>query len=526
MTTTTPLFANTRKYKDKTALVVEDQENMRNATVRMLSDIGFKQVYQAKNGHEALVFLKDRSVDLILSDWMMPKMNGLELLIQVRANEKHKDVPFLMSTVVVDQAQVLQAIHAGVSEYLAKPFSYAMLRDRLEKAFTKPLNKRIAPKQTEVEIDVKATSIPEELEARAQKQILVVDDIPDNIQVIAEIVKPLAKVRAATSGKAALKICRSANKPDLILLDIMMPEMDGYDVIRELKADENTRDIPVIFLTAKTEVEDITKGFELEAVDYVTKPVQPAVLVARVNNQLRILDYQNSMKSQVDTMMQNIRLREDIDRIVRHDINNPLTAILGAAEQITFKSATPKSIAQSSEIIMQSAMVIHQMVGNLSTLSKMEQDGIQIERKPLAISEVVSHVVESFPQDIKSKSLQVEVDVSESLYVLGERTLLYSLFANLTKNAIDASPRGTRLDIVAVDSGENIQISVTNFGAVPEEIRENFFEKYVTKGKANGTGLGTYSAKLISEAHGGSIALDAKEASTTLTVTLPKTEER
>ncbi|MES9966983.1 MAG: response regulator, partial [Sedimenticola sp.] len=121
-----------------------------------------------------------------------------------------------------------------------------------------------------------------------QKTILVVDDVPENIDVLDGVLHETYKVKAAVNGQRALKIAASDNPPDLILLDIMMPEMDGYEVCRRLKEDERTCGIPVIFVTAMNEVEDERKGLELGAVDYITKPYSPAIVQARVKTHLTL----------------------------------------------------------------------------------------------------------------------------------------------------------------------------------------------------------------------------------------------
>ena len=122
----------------------------------------------------------------------------------------------------------------------------------------------------------------------AQKTILIVDDTPINIGVISGALKDSFATKVATSGEKALAIASGQDKPDLILLDILMPEMDGYEVCRRLKADPDTRDIPVIFLTSQTEAEDETKGFEVGAVDYIHKPFSAAVVKARVRTHLML----------------------------------------------------------------------------------------------------------------------------------------------------------------------------------------------------------------------------------------------
>jgi len=132
----------------------------------------------------------------------------------------------------------------------------------------------------------------------SQETILVVDDAPENIDVLSGILSGIYKIKAATSGEKALKIA-FANAPDLILLDIMMPDMDGLEVIRKLKEDPRTKNIPVIFVTAKGEVADEALGFELGAVDYITKPVSPPIVLARVQAQLALYDQNRTLETRV-----------------------------------------------------------------------------------------------------------------------------------------------------------------------------------------------------------------------------------
>ncbi len=139
--------------------------------------------------------------------------------------------------------------------------------------------------------------------------ILIVDDTPDNISLISGLLKASYKIKVATNGRKALDIACSAQRPDLILLDIMMPEMDGYEVCRHLKADDTTRDIPVIFLTAMTQAEDEQKGLELGAVDYITKPISPSILMARVNTHLQLKQAADLLKNQNDILEQKVQER-------------------------------------------------------------------------------------------------------------------------------------------------------------------------------------------------------------------------
>ncbi|MBF0382915.1 MAG: response regulator [Magnetococcales bacterium] len=129
-----------------------------------------------------------------------------------------------------------------------------------------------------------------------KKLILLVDDAPENLDVLSGILREEFKIKVALNGERALKIARSAQRPDLILLDVMMPDMDGFDVCRTLKADDNTREIPIIFVTAKTGTGDEKEGFAIGAADYIAKPINPEIVKVRVKTQLDLADAQQEAK--------------------------------------------------------------------------------------------------------------------------------------------------------------------------------------------------------------------------------------
>ncbi len=136
-------------------------------------------------------------------------------------------------------------------------------------------------------------------EKSAKQTVLVVDDTPDNIDVLSGVLRGDYKVKAALNGEKALRIVRSDSPPDIVLLDIMMPGMDGYEVCQQLKADPLTSRIPIIFITAKTEIEDEQKGLELGAADYITKPISPPIVQARVKTQLALYDQNRELERKV-----------------------------------------------------------------------------------------------------------------------------------------------------------------------------------------------------------------------------------
>ncbi len=139
--------------------------------------------------------------------------------------------------------------------------------------------------------------------------VLIVDDTPDNLTLLADLLKVLYRVKAARDGDKALQIAGSEDKPDLILLDVMMPGLSGFDVCRQLKAQPHTRDIPVIFLTTQGAIEDELRGLELGAVDYITKPINPPTVLLRVDNHLKIKAAADFLRDQNDFLEQEVARR-------------------------------------------------------------------------------------------------------------------------------------------------------------------------------------------------------------------------
>lgn len=161
------------------------------------------------------------------------------------------------------------------------------------------------------------------MSSETKPTILIVDDTPDNITLLCALLGDKYRNKVATNGIKALKIASTSPRPDLVLLDIMMPEMDGYEVCSRLKADPDTRDIPVIFLTAKTQEADETKGFELGAVDYITKPISPPILLARVQTHIALQEARSRLSHQNEVLEEQVLERT-------HQLENMQNAILVA----------------------------------------------------------------------------------------------------------------------------------------------------------------------------------------------------
>jgi len=531
------------RLKRGTFLVVDDFDTMRKVNVNQLKQLGASKIIEAVNGAEALKILNAQPITLVLSDWNMPVMSGLELLIAVRSHPRLFALPFMMITAEAERDRVMQAIQAGVSEMLVKPYTVGRFAERVERSLSwKPANNQArvaaevvpavtpsppsgAPAQAPAAV-VRAPQPPAAAEAR-KPTILVVDDTRDNLELLAAIFKDEYRVKVATNGSKALEIAQSDTPPDLILLDIMMPGMDGFQVAQALRMHPASEHIPVIFVTAMTDQDARLRGMELGAVDFVTKPIDPSALKVRVRNFMRYVELHLQLQADYDQMMAAERLKEDVERITRHDLKGPLAGVLALVQGLAESANLTEGQVEQMRLLEETTLQVLDMINLSNELFKIETGRFTLRPQPVAVVDIVRRIAKLMRRAFAGKDLQVVVATprgvpDDSLQAVGDPMLCYSLFQNLIKNACEAAPEGTRVTIT-VFPGTQRQIRIENEGVVPEPIRETFFEKFATAGKQGGTGLGTYSAKLLAKAQAGDISMETSDSenATKLTVTLP-----
>lgn len=337
--------------------------------------------------------------------------------------------------------------------------------------------------------------------------LLVVDDTPDNLTFISGLLKEQYRVKVANHGEKALTIARGENPPALILLDIMMPEMDGYTVCQRLKADPQTRDIPIIFLTAKAETEDERRGLELGAVDYITKPISPPILMARVQTHL-------ALKQSYDDLRELLQFREDMVNMLVHDLRNPLANILMLSELLSI-NAEHFSEKQQKQVDMlhRNGEKLRLLVDDLLIRGKLESNQWELHRESIDIGDLCQAAIADMRDVGDRKSLRLTLQCPpQPCYREVDPLLFRRTLDNLLANAIKFAPAATDI-VVTVDNSdpERLVIQVADHGpGVSEGLRERIFEKYevgeLMKGISQ-TGLGLAFCKLAIEAHGGSIAV-------------------
>ena len=518
--------------KEVVFLVVDDLAPMRKVTTGQLQLLGASTILTASNGLEALQLLRSRRVDIILSDWNMPLMSGLELLQAVRATPELSHLPFIMITAETERVRIEEAIESGVTSLLIKPYKAADLLLRLERALSArpcaPLVAAVpAASQQGLVPDTTAVAAPA-IKAVGRPTILVIDDSPDNLLLMSELFKDEYRVRVGDSGEMALEMCQSNNPPDLVLLDIMMPGIDGFEVAKRMRAHPVSETIPVIFVTAMTDKAASLKGFELGAVDFVSKPIDPLVLKPRVRNFMRYVALRKQMQFAFDSALELARLHEDIEQMTRHDLKGPLAGVIGLAQTLADGKNLSANQLNQVRMIEDTSLQLLNMINLSAELFKIETGRFRLDAKPVKVFDILDRVVAMARASFAAKHIVLTLDTDETVgagvdSALGDAMFCYSLFQNLLQNACAAAPEGGEVRVALRDETP-LRITIGNQGVVPAAIRERFFDKYVTSGKQGGSGIGTYSAKLLAQAQGGAVTLavfDEKDG-TTLTVTLPR----
>lgn len=346
--------------------------------------------------------------------------------------------------------------------------------------------------------------------------VLLVDDERMMLNMLGGLLQQDYRVLVATNGEQALMRAEGHEHPDLILLDVLMPGMNGYEVCQRLKEQDSTRDIPVMFLTVNQDEKEETRGFEAGAVDYINKPVRPSVLLARVQTHLQLKFMREELRQKNEKLQQTAQLRDEVERIMRHDLKTPLNSMISLPALLVKHydfTAEHRELLRNAE---RSGRKMLEMINRSLDLYKMEVGAYKPMLQPLDLIPVIKAaaneaVIAHLAAEKSWCLLHCGEPAPENLEVWaeGEEMLCYPMFSNLLQNAFEASPSGGKVEINVDDQDPTRAIIViTNTGAVPEEIRERFFEKYITAGKQHGTGLGTYSARLCAETQNGSIRLE------------------
>lgn len=349
--------------------------------------------------------------------------------------------------------------------------------------------------------------------AKKDIKILIVDDVPKNIQVVAtQLQKAGYSISFAQSGQGAIELCHNENF-DLILLDIMMPEMDGFEVCRHLKAEKQFEDLPIIFLTAKSDTDSISKAFEVGGVDYLTKPFKSEELLARVYTHV-------TLKKQKEELKELNATKDKFFSIIAHDLRSPFAGLLGFTELLLEESRTtdPNQLKHYIKLMHQSAKQGFDLLMNLLEWSRANTGRISFSPTYLGLRKSVTETAILLSNTAEKKHIAIDNKVPEKLKVFADANMLKTVIRNLVSNAIKFTPEKGRIYIDAEklpDGMVKVGVHDTGIGIPAQKIDKLFqIDKNVsTKGTANetGTGLGLLLCEEFTEQNNGVISVESTE---------------
>ncbi len=369
------------------------------------------------------------------------------------------------------------------------------------------------------------------------KTILIVDDTPENIDVLNGLLSDF-KRKIATSGERALKIALSNTPPDLILLDIMMPGMDGYEVCQKLRQDKRAQEVPVIFLTAKTEKKDIIKGFEAGGQDFVTKPFDARELMERVKTQLKLRYQQELLKNMNAVLEQKVKERTaELDianaqllsldeaknqflMLISHEIRTPLNGIVGSAYFLSDTIDDPE-LQEFLGMLRESVDRLDKFSRTALEITQMQTIGREMDKKLLDINSIITKVIESKKNSADEKNINTIVELTEELHINGLENYFQRSIEELIGNAIKFSHEGTDIKIKTFGEDGNIIISVCDTGEViplekiqeitkPFGLAKQHYDKHIGLGLA-------YVSKCL-DIHDASLEIKSNQKETVITL--------
>ncbi len=376
------------------------------------------------------------------------------------------------------------------------------------------------------------------------KTILIVDDTPENIDILNGLLTDF-KRKIATNGERALKIAFSDNPPDLILLDIMMPGMDGFEVCEQLRADERTVDIPVIFLSAKVEKKDVIRGLEVGGQDYVTKPFDVLELMERVKTQLQLKHQKELLANMNAVLEQKVEERtaelkesnEKLDKantqllsldeaknqflmLISHEIRTPLNGIVGSTYFLSDSIDDPE-LQVFLEMLKESVDRLDKFSKTALDITQMQTVGREMEKRSIDVNAVVLKVVEEMSSAAGEKDISVVTNLTDGLSILGVEDYFEKAVSELIGNAIKYSTKGVDIKvesqeqdgeakIIFIDSGEIIPMEKIEEITKPFGLAKKHYDKDI--------GLGLGYVRTFLDIHNGRIEIRSDEKETVFTL--------
>ncbi len=352
---------------------------------------------------------------------------------------------------------------------------------------------------------------------RSDYKILIVDDVVSNVLLL-KILLTNEKFQVCTANCGNMCIEQAkAEKPDLILLDVMMPDMSGFDTAVILKKDPATVDIPIIFLTALNNPSDLVHGFQVGANDFLTKPFNKEELVVRVMHQITLVAAKRLIQKQNEELRATIGNRDKMYSVIAHDLRSPMASIRMVlnlvVSSVTSDMVGPELYGLLDQANKESEEV-HDLLDNLLKWTKSQTGRLNVVTQDLDLNDIVPGVVDIFQMIAVTKNITLELThANEPLVVRADNDMLKTVVRNFMSNAIKFSPEGSTIEISMKAEGDFAKVSVRDHGVgiAPERIGNIFHKGETTYGTGGeeGSGLGLQLCADFARKNGGDVMVES-----------------
>ncbi|MEN8119644.1 MAG: hybrid sensor histidine kinase/response regulator [Bacteroidota bacterium] len=362
-------------------------------------------------------------------------------------------------------------------------------------------------------------------------KILIIDDIAENIKVVANVLKKHNyNISYAQSGKDGIERAKKVYF-DIILLDIMMPEMDGFEVCRLLKTNIITKDIPIIFLTAKTDEDSIKKGFEAGGVDFITKPFKTNELLARVKTHIQLKLVQEQLSETNEKIQLANENKDKLLSIIAHDLRNPFSVLITFSKLImdSFDEFSKDDILTYMKSFYETSKQGYNLLDNLLKWSKSQTGKMEIIPEKIDLNDLVEETVTLLNSQALNKHIKLENKVPQNIWAFADINMILTVLRNLISNAIKFTNSDGTVSITGEQNENHIKISIIDNGmGIEASDIDKIFRidiKHSTSGTEGetGTGLGIILCKEFIEKNNGELKVESKPGmGSKFSFTLPK----
>ncbi len=364
----------------------------------------------------------------------------------------------------------------------------------------------------------------------ADYKILIVDDVVSNVLLLKILLaNQKFQVCTANNGTTCIEMARKEH-PDLILLDVMMPDMNGFDTATVLKKEEGTKDIPIIFLTALNTPQDLVHGFQVGASDFLTKPFNKEELVMRVTQQISLVAAKRIIEKQNAELRATLDNRDKMYSVIAHDLRSPMASIRMVLNLVV-ASATPEAVGPELYALLDQANreseEVHDLLDNLLKWTKSQTGRLTVVKQDLDLNDIIPGVVEIFEAIAFTKRIKLDLQKTDApLVVNADNDMLKTVVRNFLSNAIKFSPEDSSIEIIMGSEGEMAKVSVRDHGVgIAADRLGSIFHKGETTygtGGEEGSGLGLQLCQDFARKNGGDCTVESVEGQgSTFSVLIP-----